>query len=365
MNIKYKNLIRAYIGFFTTLLIFKKRTGTKIYCNLKGGAISGGPDRFLKSITTSTQFKNIVSLSNWSLSGCHSALVFSSSWGNSFTFLCKLLRIKSVLRVDGFYVPDDKVDESFQQSHGFRKWTNNRLAKDLQRFDHIIYQSDFSKKICDQYLFKRNNNYSIIYNGTNIRKFDIGVRKNKKIQLILLGKHYPKHLKLSIDIIRHIKDELDVELLIIGPMRNGEDIVEDFISSMGIEEEVLEKIRCLGIKPYEQLPDLIRNADIFLHVKVGDWCPNAVLEAMACGLPVVCPEWGGTSELVGDAGISVPGPEWDVNNELIKGMAQGVLTISKNLSEYKLKARTRVRDHFDIENISKNYMKVLEIKIQD
>ena len=41
-----------------------------------------------------------------------------------------------------------------------------------------------------------------------------------------------------------------------------------------------------------------------------DPCPSVVIEAMACGLPVVYPASGGTVELVGEeAGIGVPHPD--------------------------------------------------------
>ncbi len=60
-------------------------------------------------------------------------------------------------------------------------------------------------------------------------------------------------------------------------------------------------------------PDVYRRAHLLLHTKVNDPCPSAVIEAMACGLPVVYPASGGTVELVGDeAGIGVPHPQsWD------------------------------------------------------
>ena len=68
--------------------------------------------------------------------------------------------------------------------------------------------------------------------------------------------------------------------------------------------------------PYnqKQAPFIYRAADIYVTTKYLDPCPNAVLEAMACGLPVLYSASGGTPELVGEtAGIGLPVPE-DWNN---------------------------------------------------
>ena len=47
-------------------------------------------------------------------------------------------------------------------------------------------------------------------------------------------------------------------------------------------------------------------ADLLLHTQYNDACPGLVLEAMACGLPVVYSASGGTPELVGpEAGLGV------------------------------------------------------------
>ena len=360
MKIKLKNFLRLIFALWK--LIFEKVDTNKnrIYFNLIGRNVTGGPDRFLKSITSSDHLKDKFEITNWSLKGCRSALVFSSSWGNSFTTLCRLLNVKSVLRVDGFYVPDDKIDEDFQLSLSFRRWLNSRLKKDLIRFDHIIYQSNFSKEICDKYLFKREKNFSIIANGTNVNYFQPNLKiNNEKLKIVVLGKHYPKHLNLALDIFTEVLNVIDAEMIIIGPLRNGVDGVSNYINKSGREDKVLKNIKCLGIKTYDQLPSLLSSADIFLHVKVGDWCPNAVLEAMASGLPVVCPSWGGTKELVGDAGVIVEGPEWEVSTELTEGMVQGILKISKSLLHYKKLARSRTINEFNIEDVSKKYLNVL------
>ena len=44
---------------------------------------------------------------------------------------------------------------------------------------------------------------------------------------------------------------------------------------------------------------------IFLTTKLHDPCSNAIIEAMACGLPVIFHNSGGNFELVGNAGWGV------------------------------------------------------------
>ncbi len=66
----------------------------------------------------------------------------------------------------------------------------------------------------------------------------------------------------------------------------------------------------LGEYAQRDAPAIFRQAHVLLHTKVNDPCPTLVLEAMACGLPVVYPRSGGTVELVGDeAGVGVPHPD--------------------------------------------------------
>ena len=56
-------------------------------------------------------------------------------------------------------------------------------------------------------------------------------------------------------------------------------------------------------------PEIVRRAHVLIHTKVNDPCPTAVIESMACGVPVAYPASGGTVELVGnEAGVGVPHP---------------------------------------------------------
>lgn len=53
----------------------------------------------------------------------------------------------------------------------------------------------------------------------------------------------------------------------------------------------------------EGLAELLRGQDVYLAPSYDDPCSNALLEALACGLPAAYRESGGHPELVGDAGV--------------------------------------------------------------
>jgi glycosyltransferase involved in cell wall biosynthesis len=64
-----------------------------------------------------------------------------------------------------------------------------------------------------------------------------------------------------------------------------------------------ERIRTVGALPSAQLADLLREQDAYLATSRDDPCSNALLEALACGLPAAFLRSGGHPELVGEAGI--------------------------------------------------------------
>ena len=66
------------------------------------------------------------------------------------------------------------------------------------------------------------------------------------------------------------------------------------ISSMGLKETV----HLMGNVAHNRLTQILNAADIFILTSVAEGVPNAILEAMACGLPVVATDVGGISEVV-------------------------------------------------------------------
>ena len=112
------------------------------------------------------------------------------------------------------------------------------------------------------------------------------------------------------------------------------------------------KVHLLGGYAQRDAPGVFRRAHLLLHTKVKDPCPTLVVEAMACGLPVVHPASGGTVELVGDeGGIGVPHPDtWEKDEPPgPEAMADAVERVLSNLPAYAAAARARAVERFSLE----------------
>jgi len=85
----------------------------------------------------------------------------------------------------------------------------------------------------------------------------------------------------------------DVLLLLVGegPQRP---VLEKLIRDLGVSDSV----RLVGSQPHERLALWYSAADLFCLPSSKEGCPNVVLEAMACGRPVIATRVGGIPEAV-------------------------------------------------------------------
>jgi glycosyltransferase involved in cell wall biosynthesis len=95
-------------------------------------------------------------------------------------------------------------------------------------------------------------------------------------------------------------------LIVGGPSPEG-DIgarLREQVTALGLQEAV----RFLGPLPPEALHEPLSAADVFVLASSNEGWANVLLEAMACGLPVVATDVGGNREVVATRrlGIVVP-----------------------------------------------------------
>jgi glycosyltransferase involved in cell wall biosynthesis len=101
--------------------------------------------------------------------------------------------------------------------------------------------------------------------------------------------------------------------------RKGADVLEwldrnlDFdafeLTFAGRTQARVRRIAVVGPLPSEALAALLRGHDVYLAASRDDPCSNALLEALACGLPAAFLRSGGHPELVGEGGIGFDDPE--------------------------------------------------------
>lgn len=112
--------------------------------------------------------------------------------------------------------------------------------------------------------------------------------------LLYIGRLSPrKGLELLLWSLLELSEE--TKLLIGGTGRHRERL-EDLTSNLGLEEQV----EFLGFVPREELPSLYRSADVFVLPSTYEGFGLVVLEAMACGTPVVGTQVGGVPDIITD-----------------------------------------------------------------
>jgi glycosyltransferase involved in cell wall biosynthesis len=132
--------------------------------------------------------------------------------------------------------------------------------------------------------------------------------------------------------------QVPFKLLIVGGNRNAS--VEQEIRNAF--NPVRERVTFTGFLEGEALSRAYATADVFVHCSVTETFGLVVLEAMACGLPVVARDEGGPSEIVkeGTSGFLTPPDDEDAFVERVRFFAaeQGLRT------QMSANARTQAED---------------------
>jgi glycosyltransferase involved in cell wall biosynthesis len=91
-----------------------------------------------------------------------------------------------------------------------------------------------------------------------------------------------------------------------------------------------ERIRSVGPVGSPEVAELLRSHDVYVAASRDDPCSNALLEALACGLPAAFLESGGHPELVGAGGLSFRSDE--EIPEVLRRLTEGLLAFRNAIS---------------------------------
>ena len=255
----------------------------------------------------------------------------------------------------------------------------------LKKADKIITVSDEVKLDVIQHYKVDENKIKTIYNMVNLKqiyekqkeKIEEEIFLNDGVKIINIGRLIIQkgqwHLIKAFKII--IENYPNAKLIILGRGELEEEF-KNLINELNIEKNVY----ILGFKtnPYKYL----RNSDIYISTSNYEGMSNVILEAMACGLPIIatdCP--GGTKEILldkpkigtyikkqqeADYGVLIPNlkRKFNNNNELEQEdieLANTIIELIQNKEKtkyYKKKSTQRIQD-FSVESIKKQWKELL------
>lgn len=236
--------------------------------------------------------------------------------------------------------------------------------------DFTVYQSQYSKYCADRFLgIKRGEHSATIFNGVDTDIFSPIGEIGESVDL----RDYPEQkLFFTASAFRRTDQILPMlegvrayerrygdryKLLIAGTF-TGE--VRDFPAQL----QGYKNIVILGKIDNAELPKYERAADVFLFTHLNPPCPNNIIEALACGLPVCGVADGAMPELIhnNSEGVLVPVTGdgfWKRRYIDPISFAETLHTTLERREESSRAARATAIKHFPLKQMTERYVSIL------
>ncbi|MFN8414429.1 MAG: glycosyltransferase family 4 protein [Anaerolineales bacterium] len=225
--------------------------------------------------------------------------------------------------------------------------------------DRVIYQSEFIRGWWENWYGKTRVPSAVILNGVDLQKYSPNGEHNRptdKIRLLLLEGSLAGGLNAGLfhglALAEKLAEKHPMEVVVAGKV--------DDATQQKLQTTI--PIKFLGTIPREDIPQLARSCHMMYCAEVNPPCPNSVIEALACGLPVVGFDSGSLKELVGeDAGRVVPygSNPWKLETPHIAPLAESAEEILSKPEQFRAAARRRAESILGLDSMVDSYLKVL------
>lgn len=170
------------------------------------------------------------------------------------------------------------------------------------------------------------------------------IKSTNKLKIVSVGRLvWKKGFEYAIRAASILKEKgIDFEYSIIGDGAHLQ-ALQFIIKESGLENNV----KLLGTLSAEATKEQLEQSHVFVHPAISEGFSNAVLEAQAMGLPVICTDADGLPENIEDTVTGFVIPKWDS-----EAIAEKLIFFSENrekIPEMGLKGIERVNKYFTID----------------
>ncbi len=250
--------------------------------------------------------------------------------------------------------------------HYLRSEYGNLLLAFIRGFiaDHIVYQSEFTRGWWQRVYGKTSATDEVILNGVDLNDYTPlgpGERPTDRVRVQVVEGHLKDGHDLALVFAAGFTDALQgqigqrVELCVAGE-------VPQIVQERARERFPQLWLTFQGVIARNQIPEIDRSAHLLYSAEVNAPCPNSVIEAMACGLPVAAFESGSLPELVqGEAGRLAPygANPWKMERPNFAALVDEAVEIVREQDRYRFGARRWAEQAFDLQKMTDHYLLAL------
>lgn len=249
--------------------------------------------------------------------------------------------------------------------HYLKSEWNNFILAFIRRWlaSQVVYQSGFARTWWQTVYGAVSAPGRVIFNGVDLNEFHPagpGSRPAGRERLLLvegrLGGGYEIGLENALGLAQRLAAlrPNPVELMVVGQVPET--------LRQRCEQRAPGLVRWAGVVKRGEIAALDRSAHLLFSADLNAACPNAVVEALACGLPVVAFATGSLPELVSEnAGRVVPWGSnyWKLEPPDLDGLARGAAEILADLPRFQSGARARAEEAFGLDSMVEQYLTAL------
>ena len=227
--------------------------------------------------------------------------------------------------------------------------------------DHVIYQSEFVKRWWQDRYKPAPVASSVILNGVDLNRYTphgLHERPSGHYRLLVVegslagGQNYG--IYHAVTLANALSKKNKIELMIVGRV--------DRRTKNKLKDQTGFRVQFMDTVVREHIPWLMRSSHLLYSAEINPPCPNSVIEALACGLPVVGFDTGSLSEIVqAEAGrlVAYGGDHWKLKPPDIPSLARAAEEVLEEQARFRKSARDRAEAAFDVEKMVDEYMNVL------